>query len=149
MERKKKCPRMLLPIIMYFTAELKDLLLLSKFTCSYKRQHRPIQRWKERNYPYCKGKEMRNRDCDEAAQMMWGIHGRAGAQCRVPLQKHLIWKIFLPLINNNVSNKILCTFKFNNSPFRKSSVLLGTTSNLGWLRSVRNWGCSSFPESSP
>lgn len=34
MERKKKCIRMLLPIIKYFTAEPKDLLLLSKFTCS-------------------------------------------------------------------------------------------------------------------
>lgn len=56
------------------------------------------------------------------------------------LQHCLIWNIIFSLINNkyNLSDRILCMFKFNNSSFGKNSVLPDPTSNLGWFRSVGN-----------
>jgi len=40
-------------------------------------------------------------------------------------------------------------FKFNSSSFQKGSILLGVTSDRGWLRSAGSGGCSCCPESSP
>lgn len=60
-------------------------------------------------------------------RMKQEICGRAGARCRVPAQQSLIWNIIFPLINNeyDLSNKILCMFKFNSSSFRKGSIWAG------------------------
>lgn len=73
-----------------------------------------------------------------ALKMKRGLCDRAGAHCRVPLPRCLIGKIIFPLINNeyDLSNKILCMFRFNSPSFRKGSILPGTSSNLVWLTSA-------------
>lgn len=136
-KERRNTPKLLLPIIIYSTAEREDVLL--RGTCTRSQRDITAPGGGRRGViPVARIKARGTGTSRRALKMKRGICDRAGAHCRVPVQRCLIGKIIFPLINNeyDLSNKILCMFRFNGPSFRKGSILPGTSSNLVWLTSA-------------